>query len=88
MAVQSEDATPRTETNQAACQSDQLRILVRRQTQISVDIFLNKSSQALPILIIPSVLENCKEFESTFMSNPCENHSVHEGRSTLRNRNP
>ena len=35
------------------------------------------------ILIIISDLENCKGFKSTSMSNPCENHSVHEGRAVL-----
>ena len=48
------------------------------------DIFLNKRSQVLPILIILSDLENCKGFESTSMSNQCENHSVHEGRAVLQ----
>ena len=37
----------------------------------------------MPILIILSDLENCKGFESTFMSHECENHSVHEGCAVL-----
>ena len=63
--------------------SDQLANLIRWFCRSQDNIFSNKRPQVLTILIISSVLENCKEFESTFMSNPRENHSVHEGRSTL-----
>ena len=57
--------------------------LVRWISWSQDDIFFNKRSQVLPILIILSDLENCKGFESTFTSNQCHNHSVHEGRAAL-----